>query len=128
MKRSKFSDERIIGILREPEAGSPTAEVCRRHGVGGATCLGLEGQVRRPGGVRGQAAQGARGRERQAEAALGGCHARQARGGQIGPVDRSAENRAEGPAVAKVVTPAARREAVAHLVTVCGMSQRRRVP
>ena len=37
MKRSRFSDEQIIGILREQEAGSPTAEVCRRHGISSAT-------------------------------------------------------------------------------------------
>ena len=37
MKRSKFSDEQIIGILREQEAGCPTAEVCRRHGISSAT-------------------------------------------------------------------------------------------
>jgi putative transposase len=29
--------KQIIGILREQEAGRPTAEVCRRHGVSGAT-------------------------------------------------------------------------------------------
>jgi putative transposase len=33
MKRSRFSEEQIIGILREQEAGATTAEVCRRHGV-----------------------------------------------------------------------------------------------
>ena len=37
MKRSRFTDEQIIGILREQEAGSPTAEVCRRHGISSAT-------------------------------------------------------------------------------------------
>ena len=37
MKRSKFSEEQIIGILREQEAGSPTVEVCRRHGISSAT-------------------------------------------------------------------------------------------
>jgi len=37
MKRSRFSEEQIIGILREQEAGSPTAEVCRRHGISTAT-------------------------------------------------------------------------------------------
>ncbi|GGJ10791.1 transposase [Neoroseomonas lacus] len=37
MKRSRFSDEQIIGILKEQEAGAATAEVCRRHGVSGAT-------------------------------------------------------------------------------------------
>ncbi len=37
MKRSEFSEEQIIGILHEQEAGSPTAEVCRRHGISSAT-------------------------------------------------------------------------------------------
>ena len=37
MKRSRFSDEQIIGILKEQEAGSATADVCRRHGISGAT-------------------------------------------------------------------------------------------
>jgi len=37
MKRSRFSDEQIIGILKEQEAGATTADVCRRHGVSGAT-------------------------------------------------------------------------------------------
>jgi putative transposase len=32
MKRSRFSEEQIIGILREQEAGSPTADICRKHG------------------------------------------------------------------------------------------------
>ena len=37
MKRSKFSEEQIIGILREQEAGGTTAELCRRHGISSAT-------------------------------------------------------------------------------------------
>ena len=37
MKRSRFSDEQIIGILNEQEAGAATADVCRRHGISGAT-------------------------------------------------------------------------------------------
>ena len=37
MKRSRFSDEQIIAILKEQEAGMPTAEVCRRHGISPAT-------------------------------------------------------------------------------------------
>ena len=37
MKRSKFSEEQIVGILREQEAGEKTADVCRRHGVSSAT-------------------------------------------------------------------------------------------
>ena len=37
MKRSRFSDEQIIGIVKEQEAGMATAEVCRRHGISSAT-------------------------------------------------------------------------------------------
>jgi putative transposase len=37
MRSSRFSDEQIIAILREQEAGRPTAEVCRRHGISGTT-------------------------------------------------------------------------------------------
>ena len=36
MKRSRFKEEQIIAILREQEAGSPTADVCRKHGVSSA--------------------------------------------------------------------------------------------
>ncbi len=37
MKKSRFSDEQIIGVLREQEAGASVAEVCRRHGMSTAT-------------------------------------------------------------------------------------------
>jgi putative transposase len=37
MRRSRFGEEQIIGILREHEAGAATAEVCRRHGISDAT-------------------------------------------------------------------------------------------
>jgi putative transposase len=33
MKRSRFSDEQISGILKEQESGAVTVEVCRRHGI-----------------------------------------------------------------------------------------------
>tara|TARA_R110000772_G_scaffold49123_6_gene112702 strand:- start:10129 stop:10401 length:273 start_codon:yes stop_codon:yes gene_type:complete len=37
MKASRFSEEQIIAILREQEAGQRTADVCRRHGISEAT-------------------------------------------------------------------------------------------
>jgi putative transposase len=37
MKRSRFSDEQIIGILKEQESGAVTGDVCRRHGISEAT-------------------------------------------------------------------------------------------
>ncbi len=37
MKPSRFTDDQIIGILREQEAGAKTAEVCRKHGISSAT-------------------------------------------------------------------------------------------
>ena len=37
MKKSRFSEEQIIGILKQHEAGVKTADVCREHGISAAT-------------------------------------------------------------------------------------------
>jgi len=37
MRSSRFKEEQIIAILREQEAGTSTADVCRRHGISSAT-------------------------------------------------------------------------------------------
>jgi putative transposase len=37
MKRARFSEEQIIEVLKEAEAGSKVAELCRRHGISDAT-------------------------------------------------------------------------------------------
>ena len=37
MKRSRFTDEQIIGIRREQEAGVPVADLCRKHGLSSPT-------------------------------------------------------------------------------------------
>ena len=42
MKRNRFSNEQIIAILKEQEAGMPTAEVCRRHGISPAAFYKLK--------------------------------------------------------------------------------------
>jgi putative transposase len=37
MKRSRFSDEPIVGMLKEHAAGMATADLCRKHGISDAT-------------------------------------------------------------------------------------------
>jgi putative transposase len=37
MKRSRFTQEQIIAILREQEAGVPVADLCRKHGLSSPT-------------------------------------------------------------------------------------------
>src|SRR6266699_1115678 len=37
MRASRFTEEQIIGILREQDTGAKTADVCRRHGISSAT-------------------------------------------------------------------------------------------
>ena len=37
MKRSRFSDEQVIGILQEHDAGAKCADLCRKHGMSEGT-------------------------------------------------------------------------------------------
>ena len=111
MRKSRFSEEQIIGMLREQEGGRPTAEVCRKHGGQWCDLLQVEVEVRRHGRLRRQPAALARGREREAEEAA--CR------------DDARQRDPEGHHIPKVVTPVAKRQAVAYACTTHEVSERR---
>ncbi|MDB2694745.1 IS3 family transposase [Erythrobacter sp.] len=111
MKRSRFSEEQIIAVLKEQEAGMPTAEVCRRHGISSATFYkwkskfgGLEvSDARR---LRTLEQENSRLKKLLTEAMLDNVVLKDL-------------------AFKKMVTPGAKREAVAHAREQHGLSERR---
>jgi putative transposase len=40
MKKSRYAEEQIIGILKQHEAGVKTTDLCREHGISAATFYG----------------------------------------------------------------------------------------
>src|SRR5690606_5348239 len=98
MKRRRFTEEQIIGVLKEAEAGAKTKDLCRKYGISDATFYNWKAKYGGDDGVRRPAAAGARAREREAEEAAGGSGA-----GQGG---------AEGSSEPKMVGPQAKRQAV----------------
>jgi len=66
LKPSRFTEQQIIGILREQEGWGKMATSAASTGISSADFLQMEGQVRRPGGVSGAVLERWR-RERQAE-------------------------------------------------------------
>jgi len=54
MKRARFTEEQIIAVLKEHEAGAKTADLARRHGISEATIYNWKAKFC----LRGQAAEG----------------------------------------------------------------------
>jgi len=111
MKRSRFSEEQIIAILKEEEAEVPTADVCRRHGVNSATIYKCKARF---GGL--EVSEAKRLRQLEDENAKLKKLLAEAMPDNAMLKEVTAK---------KMVTPAARREAVAHLEQVFEVSQRR---
>ena len=111
MKRSKFSDEQILKIVREGEAGRKVADLCRTHGITEQTYYRWKSKVRRPRAQRDAAAEAARGRESPPEADRGRANAR--------------HSGVESGGGKKVVGPSAKRVAVGWLVDARTTSLRR---
>ena len=96
MRKSKFSETQIVGILKDAESGVPVADLLRQARRQQGDVLQVAQQVRRGVGVGREAAAGARGGERQAETDVRGPGARE-RGDQ-------------GRAQPKAVRPSAKRQ------------------
>jgi hypothetical protein len=70
MKKNRYTEEQIIGILKQHEAGVKTADLCREHGISAATFYGWKSKF---GGLEVSAAvEGDGRREPSSEAAGGG--------------------------------------------------------
>src|ERR1700692_2309385 len=74
MKRARFSEEQIVGILKEHEAGRKIAELSREHGISEATLYGWKSKYGGVGvgGGRGSAAAAESGRREPPVEATGG--------------------------------------------------------
>ncbi len=110
MKRTRFSEEQIIAILKEHEAGIASAELCRKHGVSDASIYKWKAKF---GGMEVSEAK----RLKQLEDESARLKRLLA--------DAMLDTAALKDLLGKMVTPAARRDAVAHLRTVFEMSERR---
>lgn len=49
MKRSRFNQEQIIGVLKEHQAGASVSDLCRKHAISDATFYGMALEIRRHG-------------------------------------------------------------------------------
>ncbi|MGJ0532763.1 IS3 family transposase [Methylocystis sp.] len=111
MKRARFTEEQIIGVLKEHEAGAKTADLARKHGVSEATLYNWKSKyggmdVSEAKRLKALEDENARLKKLLAEAMLDSAALREL-------------------LHKKMVGPAAKREGVAHLQAVMGLSERR---
>ncbi|NNU41882.1 IS3 family transposase, partial [Rhizobium sophorae] len=111
MKRNRFTDEQIIGILKEHEAGTPVSELCRKHGVSDASIYKWKAKF---GGMEVSEAKRLKTLEDE--------NTKLKRLLADAMLDNAALKDLFGK---EVVTPAAKRKAVAHLMIHHEMSERR---
>ncbi|TBB49208.1 IS3-like element ISRle4 family transposase [Rhizobium ruizarguesonis] len=111
MKRNRFTDEQIIGILKEHEAGTPVSELCRKHGVSDASIYKWKAKY---GGMEVSEAKRLKTLEDE--------NTKLKRLLADAMLDNAALKDLFGK---EVVTPAAKRKAVAHLMSHHEMSERR---
>jgi putative transposase len=111
MRRSRFTEEQIIGIPKELEAGVAVSDLCRKHGVSDASICEWEAEfdgmdVSEAKRLRVLKDENAEPKRMLADAMLANVALK-----DLAPKE--------------VVTPAEKRSAVAHLVATHGMSERR---
>ncbi len=111
MRKSRFSEEKIMGVLREQEAGAATVEVCRRHGVSEQTFYRWKAKYGGLGQSEAHRLKTLEDENHRLKKLLGEAM-----------LDVSAF---EGALGKKLRSPAARREAALRLVVEHGLSQRR---
>ncbi|WP_307008110.1 IS3 family transposase [Agrobacterium tumefaciens] len=111
MKKQRFTEEQIIAVLKEQEAGAKVADLCRKHGISEATFYNWKAKY---GGMEVSEAKRLKALEDE-NARLKKLLAEQM-------LDAAALRELLGK---KMVGPAAKRDAVTHLKTVMGLSERR---
>ncbi|MDM7850938.1 IS3 family transposase [Pseudochrobactrum kiredjianiae] len=111
MKKQRFTEEQIIAVLKEQEAGMKVADLCRKYGISDATFYNWKAKY---GGMEVSEAKRLKALEEE-NAKLKKLLAEQM-------LDAAALRELLGK---KMVGPAAKRDAVAHLKDIMGLSERR---